>query len=240
MSINSPIINVMLLASGKISRAINRDFNELFSMQNSRNPLDRFLARTKEKVEGILRDELNKARSEFGIISNTFSENVEAPSKWIVNILDGDQNFIHALPFFAISIAVETNSEITAGLIFSPALSELYYAEKGKGAWLETTSNPMREGSLSRLRVSTRTTSDSSIVMTNSSEKSGTNIRNLGSIALSLAYLSSGRAESCVMNNIHYSSIAAGSILIREAGGIIKKSDVDANYMCKEFLASNC
>lgn len=219
MSDFSSLIKVMKTAAGKASRVLSRDFNELKSLQSSRKPNDVFVNRSLNKVKDILVYELEKARPEFGLTMNGHVKNSESPNeeRWIVNILDGSKNFSHAISSFAIGIAVEEKrygkTEIISGLVSLPAINELFFAEKGKGAWVEGSAN-------SRIRVSERKSKNSLLGV---GEVPDVDSIDFGSDLLACAYIACGRIDFAKLK-CGYTDVASGIILVREAGGIVEET----------------
>jgi len=230
MQQHSALITVMLAAVRKASKRILRDFHELRFLQSTKRPLSKFLKFAVAKAEETIFESLHQARPEFGIISkySDYEEDSGLSTCWIVNALDGVENFSHAIPYFSISIAVKQkdssgNEEIIAGIIYIPALSELYFADKGNGAWCQF-SEEFRVGvSEARLRVSGKSPVQP-VVFTNDAQFSDvkSSVRMLGSSSISLAYLASGRGDKCVLQYDDLSDVAAGIIIAKEAGGIVE------------------
>jgi myo-inositol-1(or 4)-monophosphatase len=234
----SPLINIMLKASRKAARGLIRDFGEICNLQSSQKSLANFTATTISKIERNLTFELNQAKPNFDIITayDTFADDVN--TRWLVNILDGQTNFTHALPFFTLSVAVEKKisddkSEIIASVIEAPLLGETYWAEKGCGAWLEKNTESI--SSSSRLRVSNRNNLKETVIAVNeptmltnehfnSFNNLGMNLNILGASELSLAYLAAGKIDTIISYNQNLFEQPA-SLLIIEAGGSIKTID---------------
>ncbi|NRA74030.1 MAG: inositol monophosphatase [Rickettsiales bacterium] len=228
----SALINVMSAAVQKVSKRILRDFHELRFLQSSRKPLDKFLGFTVSNAEKAMFEILHKARPEFGIISKYCDyEKSSEDICWVVNILDGIENFARAVPYFAISVSVrekknmELDEEMTAGVIYLPALDELYFAEKEKGAWCEFFGEFRAGFSKNRLKLSKKTLSKP-ITFTNDHQFNDVNssMRMLGCSSISMAYLASGRGDECVLNYDSISDIGAGIIIAKEAGAIVKNN----------------
>ena len=136
MSNRSPLLNVIFQSLNKVTRNILRDFGEIENLQVSPNSLEQFVSKTEKKVSTSLLNDLTKARPEWGIKLNNDSDYVKDKHYWIVDSLNGRFNFLHGLPHFAISVAVELNNEILTTVIFDPIRDEFYFAEKGKGSFL--------------------------------------------------------------------------------------------------------
>ena len=227
----SPIMNVMIKAARKAARSLRRDYGEVQNLQVSKKGPADFVSNADLKAEQILEEELSHARPEYGFL---MEESGAKPSKdpkdrrWIIDPLDGTTNFLHGLPHFAISIAMEEDGEILAGVIFDPIKDELFRAEKGQGAFMND----------HRLRVAARTRLDESIFATGipfkgiaahepfieelprvMAETAG--VRRWGTASLDLAYVAAGRVDGFWERNLKPWDYAAGLILVREAGGIV-------------------
>ena len=209
----SPNLNIMIRACEKASKILIRDFGELESLQvSAKGPKD-FVTNADKKVEKILINELSKAKNKFSILSEEIGliENSDKNNIWVIDPIDGTNNFLHGIPHFAISIALKSENEIISGLIFDPIKNEMFYAEKDNGAYYNN----------QRIRVSKKRNLNECIFATNSegSKKTDLNIRLTGSAALDLAYTGSGRFDGFFQNNINLWDIAAGVIIVNEAGG---------------------
>lgn len=230
MTGTSPLINVMILAAEKAGKALIRDFGEIEQLQVSRKSLGDFVSTADTRAEKILLQELQKARPKFSFLLEESGEIIgeDTATRWIIDPLDGTTNFLHGIPHFAISIALEANGEIVAGLIFNPVTDELYWAEKGKGAFLNQR----------RLRVSGRRHLDEALLATGTPFGSRGNtkkfmdliekimpvtagLRRFGAAALDLAFVAAGRYEGYFEMSLKPWDVAAGSILVKEAGGYI-------------------
>jgi myo-inositol-1(or 4)-monophosphatase len=250
MRLNSPQINIINRACMKASRSLIRDFGEIENLQvSSKGPGD-FVSAADKRTEKIIIDELQKAHPDYGILSEEEGViNKENQSnKWIIDPIDGTMNFLNGIPQFAISIAYEENNEIKCGIIFDPIKNEMFYAEKGKGAYLNN----------SRIRVSNKRKLKDSLLVTGgpkySSEikkeifnefiKVSNNvllpIRKFGSAALDIAYVACGRFDGYWQRELKYWDIAAGIVILREAGGLLDFFEADKNApLKKNILASN-
>ena len=208
-------LNLMIKAVEKASKTVIRDFGELEKLQVSKKgPLD-FVTKTDKHVEKVLIEELGKAKKnysflseEIGSISNNDSENV-----WVIDPIDGTTNFLHGIPHFAICVALKCKKEIVSSLIFDPIKDEMFFAEKNKGAYLNN----------HRLRVSNKNIINECLFSSNHEglKFSNLNLRCSGSTALDLAYVASGRLDGFFQNKVNLWDIAAGVLLIEEAGGIV-------------------
>ena len=205
----------MIKASEKASKSVIRDFGEVEKLQVSKKGPKDFVTKTDRQVEKILIEELSKSKKnysflseEIGKISNKDKENI-----WIIDPIDGTTNFLHGIPHFAISIALQTDGEIVSGLVFDPIKDEMYFSEKNKGAFLNN----------QRLRVSNKSSLDDCLFSSNIEgiKFSDLNMRYSGSAALDLAYVASGRYDGYFHNKINIWDIAAGALMVEEAGGIV-------------------
>ena len=230
MRLSSANINVMVKACRKAAKTLIRDFGEVENLQVSLKGPGDYVSASDKKVEKILIDELQKARPNYSILSEEIGEiNNDESFKWIIDPIDGTNNFLHGIPHFAISIGLEHNEEIICGIIYDPIKDEMFTAEKGNGAYLNN----------QRMRVSSRSKLEDCIIFTggpkrnskgrelalreynNFSSKVLTPIRKLGSAALDIAYVAAGRCDGFWQRNLNYWDIAAGIILVREAGGFV-------------------
>mgnify|MGYP001332041707 FL=1 len=223
----SPNLNIMIRASEKASKVLIRDFGEVEKLQVSiKSPTD-FVSSADTKAEKIIIQELLKAKKnysiiseEIGIINNKNSENI-----WIIDPIDGTTNFLHGIPHFAISIALKSNNEIIAGVIYDPIKDEMFYAEKNNGAFINN----------KRIRVSKKKNINYCLFGTGSSEIKMVQLttRNSGSAALDMAYVAAGRYDGYFQNNLNLWDIAAGIIIVNEAGGVVNKINLSKNDKIK-------
>ena len=217
----SPNLNIMIKACEKASKVIIRDFGEIENLQVSKKGPRDFVTKTDKKVEKILIDELSKAKKNYSFITEETGKikNLNENSCWIIDPIDGTTNFMHGIPHFAISIALRINGEMKSGLIFDPIKNEIFYAEKNTGAYFNN----------HRIRVSSKINLEECLFSSNSNGvKYATpylNMRNTGCSALDLAYVGSGRLDGFFHNKINIWDIAAGILIIKEAGG--KVSDIN-------------
>ena len=211
----SPILNIMIKTCEKAAKILIRDFGELENLQVSKKGPKDFVTKTDKQVEKILIEELTKSKKnysflseEIGLINNSDKENL-----WIIDPIDGTTNFLHGVPHFAISIALQSKKEIVSGLIFDPIKDEMFFAEKNKGSFLNN----------QRLRVSKRNILDDCLFSSNHEgvRLSSLNIRYTGCAALDLAYVAAGRFDGYFHNNINIWDVAAGSLMVQEAGGVV-------------------
>jgi len=213
-------LNIMIKASEKASKVLIRDFGELEKLQVSKKGPTDFVTNADIKAEKIIIEELKKARPNYSIISeeNGIEKNKDKSNTWIIDPIDGTINFLHGIPHFAISIALQFNNEIVSGLIFDPIKNELFYAEKNNGAFFNN----------QRIRVSKKNNINECLFAIGKIKNEPDLIyRRSGCAALDMAYVASGRYDGYFQNNLNLWDIAAGIIIIKEAGGII--NDIDLN-----------
>ncbi len=226
----SALLNVMVQAALKAGKSLSRDFGEVQNLQVSLKGPGDYVSNADRKAEKIVRDELLKARPTYGFLgeesANEEIKGTDGAHRWIVDPLDGTTNFLHGIPHFAVSIALERNGEIVAGVIYNPALDELFTAERGGGAFLNDR----------RLRVAARRNLSDAVIGCGvphlgrpehgkfliqlrhvMGEVAG--IRRFGSAALDMCYVASGTLDGYWENHLNAWDIAAGLIMIREAGG---------------------
>ena len=208
-------LNVMIKAAEKASKSVIRDFGEVEKLQVSKKGPYDFVTKTDKHVEKILIEELSKTKINYSFLSEEIGKinNKDKENIWIIDPIDGTTNFLHGIPHFAICIALKSNDEIISGLIFDPIKDEMFYAEKNKGAFLNN----------QRLRVSKKSSLDDCLFSSNHEgvKFSNLNIRYSGSAALDLAYVASGRFDGYFHNKINIWDIAAGALMVEEAGGIV-------------------
>ena len=217
----SPNLNLMIKACEKASKVIIRDFGELENLQVSKKGPKDFVTKTDKKVEKVLIEELSKSKKNFSFITEEsgkiLKENKE--SFWIIDPIDGTSNFLHGIPHFAISVALQINNEILIGLIFDPIKNEMFYAEKNSGSFINN----------NRVRVSSKNNLDECLFATNNTGVKSIhpklNLRSTGCAALDLAYVGCGRLDGYFHNNINLWDIAAGKIIVEEAGGKVNNID---------------
>ena len=225
-------LNVMIKACEKASKILIRDFGELEKLQVSKKGPRDFVTNSDVKAEKIIIEELKKARPNYSIISeeNGIEENKDTSNSWIIDPIDGTINFLHGIPHFAISIALKSNNEIICGLIFDPIKDEMFYAEKNNGAYLNN----------KRIRVSKKNNLRECLFATSGTvqKKMEFSYRKSGSAALDMAYLACGRFDGYFQKNLHLWDIAAGLILVGEAGGVINKIDLNDHKDLKIIASS--
>lgn len=259
MSAPSATITVMLRAAEKASKSLLRDLGEVENLQVSRKGPANFVSAADHRAEEIIFQDLKKSRPSFGFLMEERGEvkGVNATGneefRFIVDPLDGTSNFLHGIPHFSISIGLERNSdtgrEIIAGLVMDPVKNEVFYAEKGTGAWLDKR----------RLRVSARKDLQSSVLAGGDCASRGKPVqtrfintlstllggqiggyRRMGSAALDLCYVAAGRFEAFWENGLSPWDIAAGALIVKEAGGQVVSLAGDQNPVyCDSLLATN-
>lgn len=226
----SALLNVMVQAAIKAGKSLSRDFGEVQNLQVSLKGPGDFVSQADRKAEKIIHDELMKSRPTYGFLGEESEEikGTDGAHRWIVDPLDGTTNFLHGIPVFGVSIALERNNEIVAGVIYNPAMDELYTAERGGGAFLNDR----------RLRVASRRVLSDAVIGCGVPHLGRGNhgkflvelrhvmgevagVRRFGSAALDLAYVAAGRLDGYWENDLSAWDIAAGVIMVREAGGYV-------------------
>ena len=229
----SPNLNIMIKAAEKASKVLIRDFGELEKLQvSSKGPSD-FVTNSDKKVEKIIIEELTKTRKNFSIIGEEIGElkNSDKENYWIIDPIDGTTNFLHGIPHFAISIALRNKQEIVSGLIFDPIKNEMFFAEKNNGAFFNN----------QRIRVSNKKKIEECLFATGGKKEinSTLNNRRSGSAALDMAYVGAGRYDGYFQKALNIWDIAAGIIIVKEAGGKINDINCSAIKDHQVFAASN-
>ena len=208
-------LNIMIKAVEKASKSVIRDFGEVEKLQVSKKGPRDFVTKTDKHVEKILIEELSKAKKNYSILSEEVGSinNKDRENIWIIDPIDGTTNFLHGIPHFAVCIALQSKTEIVSGLIFDPIKDEMFFAEKNKGAYLNN----------HRLRVSKKNSIEDCLFASNQEgvKFSDLNLRNSGCAALDLAYVASGRLDGFFHNKINLWDVAAGKLIVEEAGGIV-------------------
>jgi len=229
----SPILNIMIKTAEKASKVLIRDFGELENLQVSKKGPKDFVTNSDKKVEKIILQELEKSKKNFSFLSeeNGKIENQDKENIWIIDPIDGTNNFLHGIPHFSISIGLKSNDEIIAGVIFDPVKNELFYAEKNNGAYFNN----------QRIRVSKKNNLDECLFASNNVGINNKNlsIRNLGSAALDMAYVGAGRFDGYFQNDLHIWDIAAGVIIVKEAGGTVNNLNLSQIENLKIRASSN-
>ncbi len=205
----------MIKACEKASKVIIRDFGELENLQVSKKGPKDFVTNTDKRVEKILIEELSKTKKGYSFITEESGKilNKNKNVFWIIDPIDGTTNFLHGVPHFAISVALQKEDEIISGLICDPIKNEIFYAEKNIGSFINN----------NRVRVSNKSNLEECLFASNNdgikSVHPRLNLRNTGCAALDLAYVGCGRLDGYFHNKINLWDIAAGKIIIEEAGG---------------------
>jgi myo-inositol-1(or 4)-monophosphatase len=225
-------LNVMIKASEKASKVLIRDFGEIEKLQVSKKgPLD-FVTNSDLKVEKIIIEELKKAKPNYSIISeeNGIENNKDKDNVWIIDPIDGTINFLHGIPHFAISIALKSNDEIVSGLIFDPIKNEMFFAEKDGGAFFNN----------HRMKVSKKNELNNCLFVTGGkiNQEPDFLYRKSGCAALDMAYVAAGRYDGYFQHNLNLWDIAAGIVLVKEAGGILNEIDLSINKNIKIIATS--
>jgi len=249
MRLNSPQINLIVKACMKASRSLIRDFGEIENLQVlAKGPGD-FVSSADKRTEKILIDELQKAHPNYGIITEETGiiNKSNTQNRWIIDPIDGTMNFLNGVPQFAISIGYEEDGEIKCGVIFNPIMNEMFCAEKGNGAYLNN----------SRVRVSNKKKIKDALLVTGGPKgaskikdkifseyinisKKVSNVRKFGSAALDMAYVACGRFDGYWQRELNYWDLAAGVIILKEAGGFVDFFEEEAKSpLKKNILATN-
>jgi myo-inositol-1(or 4)-monophosphatase len=249
MTPRSALLNVMTRAVDKAARGLKRDFGEVEQLQVSTKGPSDFVSNADLKAERILREELAKARPGFGFLAEESGESAgsDGEHRWLIDPLDGTTNFLHGLPHFCISVGLEKAGEIVAGVILDPIKNEMFVCEKGGGAFLNDR----------RLRVSARKSLGESLLATGIpfrghgqpedftqqlafAMRETAGVRRFGAAALDLAYVAAGRYEGFWEEGLSPWDVAAGILLVREAGGFVSDLKGGQNMLHGgSILASN-
>src|SRR5579864_8751392 len=245
----SPSLNVMLAAAKKAGRALIRDFGELENLQISKKGPADFVTTADSRTERILVEELTRARPGYGFLleESGVIEGRDKTHRFIIDPIDGTTNFLHGIPQFAISIALEREGNLVSALIFNPVTDEIYVAEKGQGAYLNDR----------RLRVAARKKLNESILATGipwqtrgdhgrflaelgAAMRETAGVRRFGTASLDLAYVASGRFDGYWERSLAPWDVAAGILLVREAGGVVSDLEGGTRALdCGHILAAN-
>lgn len=245
----SALIAVMVNAARKAARGLSRDFGEVQALQISKKGAADFVSRADLKAEQIIYETLSAARPKYGFVMEERGEieGADNSNRWIVDPLDGTTNFLHGLSQFAVSIALERDRRPYAGVVYNPATDELFWAEKGEGAWLNDR----------RMRVSARSDLSECLIACGlpfagrpgrerALEEARTvlektaGVRRFGAAALDLAYVAAGRFDAFWERDLNSWDVAAGAVLVREAGGMISEIEGGDKYLTAgSILAAN-
>ena len=225
-------LNIMIKASEKASKILIKDFGEIEKLQVSRKGPKDFVTNSDLKTEKIIIDELKKAKPNYSILSEEEGviNNKDKNNTWVIDPIDGTINYLHGVPHFAISIALKSYDQIIAGLIYDPIKDEMFYAEKNNGAYLNN----------QRIKVSKRNNIEDCLFAAGSKvgNSEGFLIRKSGCAALDMAYVAAGRYDGYFQKNLNLWDIAAGIVIVEEAGGILGKFDL-TNINDLKIVASN-
>ena len=225
-------LNIMIKASEKASKVLIRDFGEVEKLQVSKKGPTDFVTNSDFNAEKIIIEELKKARPNYSFISEEkgIEDNKDKKNTWIIDPIDGTINFLHGIPHFAISIALKSNNEIVSGLIFDPIKNEMFYAEKNNGAFFNN----------QRIRVSKKNKLNDCLFVTGGKiiKEPDLPYRKSGCAALDMAYVAAGRYDGYFQHDLNLWDIAAGIIIVKEAGGIVSKINMSINKNIKIIASS--
>lgn len=228
----SPIVNVMSTAVFEAAKSLLRDFNDVEHLQVSRKGTGDFVSKADQRSEKIIRQHLQKAHPDYGLLLEEMGEiEGDGINRFIVDPLDGTKNFLHGIPHFSISVAYEKHGKIEAGVVYNPITDELFWTERGMGAFMNT----------NRLRVSSRESLENAILITELPGfghdpqphkkalfdifRDAPGFRSFGCASLNLAYVAAGRAECYADFDLNPWDVAAGLLIVQEAGGVIESID---------------
>ena len=246
---SSPVLTVMIAAVRKAARSLQRDYGELANLQVSQKGPGDYVTAADKKCDKILREELAKARPGYAFLTEETGtvKGTDPDHRFIIDPIDGTMNFMHAVPYFAITVALERKDELVAAITYNPITDEMFLAEKGGGAFLNN----------KRLRVAQRRDIHDTLVSYEVPHRGGkelplsraeiavlqarvVGLRGTGSAALSLAYVAAGRFDAAIVRNVNKWDIAAGILLVREAGGFAYDADSERSAMeTGNILATN-
>ena len=231
----SATMNVMVEAAEKAGRSLVRDFGEVENLQVSKKGPGDFVSTADHKAEKIIKEVLQKGRPKFGfLLEEGGAEKGEDPNvRWIVDPLDGTMNFLHGIPHFSVAIALEKDKEIVAGVIYDPIKDELFWAEKGLGAYVNnrrlqvSARRSLTESAISLSPQALNALGDGPALMA-----SGMLVREMGSTCLDLAYVAAGRLDGLYKANISGGiwDVAPGILLVREARGMVTDAQRGSNF----------
>jgi myo-inositol-1(or 4)-monophosphatase len=247
--LHSAVLNVMIKAAHRAGRSLKRDLGEVENLQVSVKGPRNFVTAADRRAEEIVREELAKARPDYGFLGEEGGaiEGADKSHRWIVDPLDGTTNFLHGIPHFAVSIGLERNGAIVAGLVYNPANDDMFLAERGKGAYLNDR----------RIRVAARLKLAEAVVACGlphygrgdlalarheiaAAQQHFAGLRRYGAAALDLAWVACGRLDAYWERDLSPWDIAAGSLLVREAGGFVTDLDGgDAIFTKNQVVAGN-
>tara|TARA_B100000575_G_C23013960_1_gene583995 strand:+ start:272 stop:1012 length:741 start_codon:yes stop_codon:yes gene_type:complete len=225
-------LNIMIKASEKASKVLIKDFGEIEKLQVSKKSPKDFVTNSDLKTEKIIIDELKKAKPNYSILSEEkgIENNKDKNNTWIIDPIDGTINYLHGVPHFAISIALKSHDQIIAGLIYDPIKDEMFYAEKNNGAYLNN----------QRMKVSKKNKIEDCLFAAGNKidYNQELQVRKTGCAALDMAYVASGRYDGYFQKNLNLWDIAAGIIIVKEAGGILNEINL-SNISEIKTIASN-
>jgi myo-inositol-1(or 4)-monophosphatase len=247
--LHSALLNVMTAAARKAGRSLKRDFGEVEHLQVSLKGPANFVTAADRRIEEVLHAELTKARPGYGFLGEEGGrqEGSDKSHCWIVDPLDGTTNFLHGIPQFAISIGLERDGVIVAGVIYNPANEEVFTAERGKGAFLND----------KRMRVAGRRRMDEAVIACGlphlgrgdlglfrrefaAVQQQVAGLRRFGAASLDLAWVAAGRFDALWERDLSPWDMAAGILMVREAGGFVTDcDDEDAMFAKKQIVAGN-
>jgi myo-inositol-1(or 4)-monophosphatase len=247
--LHSALLNVMVKAARRAGRTLNRDLGEVANLQVSLKGPANFVTAADKRAEELLYGELTKARPGYGFIGEEGGarEGTDKANVWIVDPLDGTTNFLHGIPHFAVSIALQREGDLIAGLVYNPATDDLFLAEKGKGAYLND----------QRMRVAARKRLNEAVIGCGmphigrgdfeiagaelaAIQPQVAGLRRFGAAALDLAWVASGRIDGYWERNLSSWDMAAGMVLVREAGGFVTDiSGGDKIFETRDIIAGN-
>ena len=225
-------LNLMIKAAEKASKSVIRDFGEVEKLQVSKKGPRDFVTKTDKQVEKILIEELSKSKKNYSFITEETGNinNKDKENIWIIDPIDGTTNFLHGIPHFAICIALKSKDVLISGLIFDPIKDEMFFAEKNNGAFFNN----------HRIHVSNKNNINDCLFATNDKTKVELDIpnRKSGCAALDMAYVASGRYDGYFQNDLNLWDIAAGIVLIKEAGGVINDINLSETENIKVIASS--
>ena len=247
--IHSAVINVMIKAAHRAGRGLKRDLGEVEHLQVSLKGPRNFVTAADRRAEETVREELAKARPDYGFLGEEGGAHAgsDKSHRWIVDPLDGTTNFLHGIPHFAVSIALERDGVIVAGIVYNPANDELFVAERGKGAYLND----------KRIRVAARARLAEAVVACGlphygrgdlalarheiaAAQQNFAGLRRYGAATLDLAWVACGRLDAYWERDLAPWDLAAGSLLVREAGGFVSDCDGKGDiFTARQVVAGN-
>src|SRR5579885_618348 len=244
---HSALLNVMIKAAYRAGRSLKRDLGEVENLQVSLKGPRNFVTAADRRAEEIVRAELAKARPDYGFLGEEGGARAgtDKSHRWIVDPLDGTTNFLHGIPHFAVSIALERDGAIVAALTFNPANDELFVAERGKGAFLNDR----------RIRVAARQRTADAVVACGlphygrgnlalarheiaAAQRHFAGLRRYGAATLDLAWVAAGRLDAYWERDLSAWDMAAGALLVREAGGFVSDLDGGDAFLAKGHVAA--